>query len=196
MRPHRATRGDHRHVTLPIVWQRLVSGGETCPWCGSTQESIEHAVATLTEVYARLNIEPTLETIALDQATFDEAPTESNRIWIAGRPLEDWVGAEVSASQCCSVCGTNDCRTLQIDGASYEAVPETLIVKAGLAAASTLVRPDRCCRRIGAGAECPTWCLAGTRTFDDAVLVVGQVATDSIRQHRPPQPWRSRTPER
>ena len=45
------------------------------------------------------------------------------------------------------------------------------------------------------GAECPTWCPAGPRTFDDAVLVVGQVATDSIRQHRPPQPWRSRTPE-
>ena len=30
-------------------------------------------------------------------------------------------------------------RTLEVDGASYEAVPETLIVKAGLAAAATLV---------------------------------------------------------
>ncbi len=127
-------------VTLPIVWQRLVSGGETCPRCGSTHESIAHAVATLTAALRPLNIEPTLRTIALDQAAFDEAPTESNRIWIAGRPLEDWVGAEVSGSQCCSVCGTNNCRTLQIDGASYEAVPETLIVKAGLAAASTLIR--------------------------------------------------------
>ena len=127
-------------VKLPIVWQRLVSGGETCPRCDSTHEAIEHAVATLTEALRSVNIEPTLETIALDQATFDEAPTESNRIWIAGRPLEDWVGAEVSGSQCCSVCGTNDCRTLQVDGASYEAVPEMLIVKAGLAAASTLVR--------------------------------------------------------
>ena len=127
-------------MALAIVWQRLVSGGETCPRCGSTQEAIEHAVATLTAALRPLNIEPTLQTIALDQAAFDEAPTESNRIWIAGRPLEDWVGAEVSGSQCCSVCGTNNCRTLQIDGASYEAVPETLIVKAGLAAASTLIR--------------------------------------------------------
>jgi Domain of unknown function (DUF2703) len=126
-------------VTLLIVWKRLISGGETCPRCGSTQAAIERAVATLTEVLRPLNIEPTLETIALDQATFDEAPTESNRIWIAGRPLESWVGAHVSASQCCSVCGNNNCRTLQVDGESYEAVPETLIVKAGLAAASTLV---------------------------------------------------------
>ena len=43
-------------------------------------------------------------------------------------------------SQCCSVCGDNSCRTLQVDGKTYEAVPETLIVKAGLAAASTLVK--------------------------------------------------------
>jgi hypothetical protein len=127
-------------VILPIVWQRLVSASETCPRCGSTQAAIASAVATLTEVLRPLNIEPTVETIALDQATFDEAPSESNRIWVAGRPLEDWVGADVSGSQCCSVCGDNDCRTLQVDGAIYEAVPEALIVKAGLAAASNLVR--------------------------------------------------------
>ncbi len=126
-------------VTLPIVWQRLVSGGETCPRCGSTQAALERAVATLTEVLRPVNIEPTLETIALGPATFDEAPAESNRIWIAGRPLEEWVGAKVSESECCSVCGNSSCRILQVDGASYEAVPETLIVKAGLAAASTLV---------------------------------------------------------
>jgi hypothetical protein len=125
--------------TLPIVWQRLVSAGETCPRCGSTEQAIDSAVATLTEVLRPLSIEPTLETISLDQDTFDEAPTESNRIWIAGRPLEEWVGAQVSESQCCSVCGDNSCRTLQVDGTTYEAVPESLIVKAGLAAASTLV---------------------------------------------------------
>ena len=127
-------------VTLPIVWQRLVSRGETCPRCGSTKDALELAVATLTEVLRPLNIEPTVETVALDQHTFDNAPTESNRIWIAGRPLEEWVGAQVARSQCCSVCGDNSCRTLWVDGKTYEAVPETLIVKAGLAAASTLVK--------------------------------------------------------
>jgi hypothetical protein len=126
-------------AALPIVWQRLVSGGETCPRCSTTQAAVEHAVAELTEVLRPLNIQPTLETVALDQDTFDEAPTESNRIWIAGRPLEEWVGAEVSGSQCCSVCGTNNCRALEIDGATYEAVPESLIIKAGRAAAATVV---------------------------------------------------------
>jgi Domain of unknown function (DUF2703) len=127
-------------VTLPIVWQRLVSGAETCPRCGSTEDAIELAVATLTEVLRPLNIEPTVEMIALDQHTFDSAPAESNRIWIAGRPLEEWVDAQVAGSQCCSVCGDNSCRTLQVDGTTYEAVPATLIVQAGLAAASTLVK--------------------------------------------------------
>ena len=70
--------------------------------------------ATLTEVLRPLNIEPTLETIALDQASFEETPSESNRIWIAGRSLEDWLGAEASESQCRSVCGTNNCRTLEV----------------------------------------------------------------------------------
>ena len=126
-------------VALPIVWQRLVSRGETCPRCGSTQAAIERAVATLTEVLRPLHIEPLLQTIALDQDTFDQAPTESNRIWIAGRPLEEWIGAQASGTQCCSVCGDSNCRTLEVDGTTYEAVPETLIVKAGLAAASTLV---------------------------------------------------------
>ncbi len=46
-------------VALPIVWQRLVSGGETCPRCGSTQAAVEHAVARLTDVLRPLDIQPT-----------------------------------------------------------------------------------------------------------------------------------------
>jgi hypothetical protein len=101
---------------MPIAWQRLVNASETCPRCRSTQDEMERAVATLTEVLRPLHIEPTLETVTLDQATFDEAPT---------------------------VCGEKSCRTVAIDGTVYEAVPEELIVKAGLAAASTLVTACR-----------------------------------------------------
>lgn len=126
-------------ATLPIVWQRLISGGETCPRCGATQEAIQRAVQTLTEVLGPLHIAPTLETMTLDRDSFGEAPSESNRIWVAGQPLEDWVGAQVSASQCSSVCGDHSCRTLDVDGTTYEAVPETLIVKAGVAAAAALL---------------------------------------------------------
>ena len=124
---------------LPIVWQRLVTEGATCPRCGSTETQVEQAVTTLTEVLRPLGIEPRLEVRALDQAEFERSPSESNRVYIAGRPLEDWVGASVGASECCSVCGSNDCRTVEVEGRRFEVIPEQLIVKAGLAAAASLI---------------------------------------------------------
>lgn len=124
---------------LTITWQRLLTDGTTCPRCGTTQHAVRHAVATLTEALRPLGITPMLEERALDEATFERSPGESNRIWMAGRPLEDWLGATAGASQCCSVCGDHDCRALEIDGSSFEAVPERLIVKAGLAAAASLL---------------------------------------------------------
>jgi hypothetical protein len=124
---------------LTIVWQRLVTDGATCPRCGTTQRAVERAVARLAEALGPLGITPTLETRALDQAIFEGAPGESNRIWIAGRPFEEWLGATVGASQCCSVCGDNECRSVEVGGDTFEAIPETLIVKAGLAAAAALL---------------------------------------------------------
>ncbi len=125
---------------LKIVWQRLVSDeGETCPRCSTTQAAVQQAVNTLSEVLGPLGIEPILETRELDLEAFEAAPIESNRIWIADRPLEAWIGADVGGTRCCTVCGDNDCRTLELDGTTFEAIPERLIVKAGLAAASSLL---------------------------------------------------------
>lgn len=125
--------------TLPIVWQRLISNGETCPRCAGTGSEVERAVTQLTEVLRPLQIEPTLETRELDEAAFEAAPDESNRIFIAGRPFEAWIGATPGASECCSVCGTNQCRTVELGGKSLETVPASLIVKAGLAAAAEML---------------------------------------------------------
>lgn len=94
----------------------------------------------LSEVLRPLGIRPTLEERTLDNVAFEATPRESNRIWIADRPLEDWIGGNVGESRCCTVCGEHDCRTLELDGSTFEAIPEQLIVKAGLAAASTLLR--------------------------------------------------------
>jgi AhpD family alkylhydroperoxidase len=80
-----------------------------------------------------------LEVRALDQAAFSEQPSESNRIWIAGRPLESWVDGQSGSSRCCDECGDNDCRTLEVDGRSYEVIPSGLLIRAGLAAASTML---------------------------------------------------------
>ena len=126
---------------MPIVWKRLVMGGETCNRCGDTGRELDLAVAKLAASLLPLGIEPILKLQELSETEFKVNPSESNRVWIAGKPVEEWLGASVGMSRCCSVCGDSDCRTLEIEGRSYEAIPEDQLVKAGLIAASQMIAP-------------------------------------------------------
>jgi hypothetical protein len=121
---------------LPIRWQRLVKDGRTCTRCGNTEVEVRRAAETLRQVLAPLGIEPQLDVAEVEEAAVATSPLESNRIWIAGRPMEDWLSGSVGSSQCCPVCGDSDCRTLEIRGTTFETIPERLIVKAGLLAAA------------------------------------------------------------
>lgn len=126
--------------TLPIIWKRLVSAeGKTCERCGATHSEIERAVAKLKAALRPLGIEPALEEQVISQASFQADPSESNRVWISGRPMEDWLGARVGSTPCCSVCGDSECRTVEVGGTTFEALPEQLIIRAALVAASTLI---------------------------------------------------------
>ena len=128
---------------LPIRWQRLVdSEGQTCVRCAATQDEVEQAVAKLRQVLAPLDMEPQLEVAEVDNTTFQASPVESNRIWISGRPMEDWLGATVGSSRCCSVCGDAPCRTVEVRGTTFEAIPERLIIQAALVAASELLAQE------------------------------------------------------
>lgn len=123
--------------TLPILWQRLVSPeGRTCDRCQATHAQITEAMAVLRRALEPLGMVPVLEVGTLDRTSFAAAPSESNRIWIAGRPMEEWLGAGVGSSRCCSVCGESECRTVEVGGVSYETVPAQIIVKAALLAAA------------------------------------------------------------
>jgi len=125
---------------LPIIWQRLVSAdGRTCQRCDATYQQLQSTVAKLRDVLKPLNIEPILELRKIDEKSFRTQPSESNRIWIAGKPFEEWPGASVGSSPCCSVCGDSPCRTIEVEGAVFEKIPETLILKAALIAASGLI---------------------------------------------------------
>lgn len=81
---------------------------------------------------------PELEMRELDETSFQAQPAESNRIWIAGKLMEDWLQGSVGSSPCCSVCGDSECRTISVDGQTYEAIPAELLVQAALIAALTL----------------------------------------------------------
>lgn len=125
--------------TLAMTWQRLVTNGETCPRCDGTHQQMQHAFDKLKEALRPLGIQPTLEVKAIDDASFRSNPAESNRIWIAGKPMEEWLGASVGSSQCCSVCGTSVCRTMAVGSTTFETIPEALIIKAGLMAAADML---------------------------------------------------------
>lgn len=128
---------------LHVRWQRLVDETDrTCERCGSTGSAVERAVELLRRPLKELGIDVALKTEVLDPATFAKDPLESNRIWIGGVPLEWWLSATNGQSRCCSACGDAECRTMTVDGRTYEAIPVELIVKAGLLAAARLIQPE------------------------------------------------------
>ncbi len=125
---------------LPIVWQRLVNTqGRTCPRCHGTGAEVLRAVDRLKAALAPLGVEPVLETAELDEAGFLARPSESNRIWIAGKPIEEWLDGRTGSSRCCDECGDKDCRTIEVGAQSYEVIPEALLVRAGLIAATRML---------------------------------------------------------
>lgn len=147
--------------TVAIRWQRLVGEqGGTCARCGDTGQEVQQAAAQLEQALAPLGVRVTLEQQAIDTTTFRQEVDASNRIWVNDRLLEDWLGAHVGASQC-TFCGTEAgadvaCRTIVLDGHTYEAIPASLIIQVGLIAGaqalSANTAPSGC--GCGSGACC------------------------------------------
>ena len=100
---------------------------------------MQRAFERLKHALEPLGVVPTLDERELDRATFESRPVESNRIWIAGKPMEDWLEGKTGSSQCCNECGDNECRTVEVGGETYEVIPEQLLVRAGLIAATSLL---------------------------------------------------------
>ena len=149
--------------TLAIRSQRLVDeNGQTCERCGATEKEVQKAYQNLEKSLSPLGIKVVLEEKALDSATCAKDISESNRIWIDDRPLEEWLDAEVGKSSCdfcCEELGPNvECRTVTHEGRTFETIPANLIVKAGLLAASRLLSAEQtepCCGEKPAGNCCP-----------------------------------------
>jgi hypothetical protein len=148
---------------MPILWKRFVSHGETCIRCGDTGRELRAAVSKLETALRPLGITPVLETQEIDEVSFRLCPAESNRVWIAGKPIEEWLSAAIEMTRCCSVCGESNCRALKVGDRTYETIPEDQIIKAGLIAAAGLkgapevgsarTGQDETCIRAE---ECPT----------------------------------------
>ncbi|HOO77222.1 MAG TPA: DUF2703 domain-containing protein [bacterium] len=149
-------------MELHIRWQRLVNRqGQTCDRCGTTETAVEDAVKKLRRSLKELDIDVVLKKEPLSESAFLKDPLESNRIWIAGEAIEKWLSATSGQSKCCSTCGELDCRTITVDGKTYEAVPAELIVKAGLLAGAQLIQGESrgsCCPSAESPKQRPGCC--------------------------------------
>lgn len=109
---------------------------KTCPRCGSTEQEIEKAADSLNRELKPFEINVSLVKKAIEPETFMKDVLQSNKILIAGKTLEEWLGAETGQSPCCEVCGDAECRTVEYADQTHETIPVDLIVKAGLLAAA------------------------------------------------------------
>jgi hypothetical protein len=161
--PRTTTAGGAQKQVLQVRWQRLLDEkGQTCDRCRSTEKAVQAGVKTLQRSLKPLNIEVVLDQSTLTPSDFTKDPLQSNRIWIGTKPIEEWLQAKVGKSQCCGACGDSECRTLTVDGRTYETIPPELIVKAGLLAGAQMVgsQPSNPWNPIGewsqgSGACCP-----------------------------------------
>ena len=127
--------------TMIIEWQRLVNdAGQTCDRCADTGDSTEVAFAKLKRCLVEVDIDVVLRKHTLDQSAFSANPIESNQIKIDGKSLEQWLDGTTGQSICCGPCGDAECRTITVDGITHEAIPEDLILRAGLLAAAEKLR--------------------------------------------------------
>jgi hypothetical protein len=137
--------------TLVIEWQRLLDDHkQTCPRCGATEQEAEKAVQKLNQLLEPSGIEARLVKKSLDPETFRNDVLQSNKILIAGKQMEEWLGARTGQSKCCETCGDAECRTVEYAGDTHEAIPADMIVRAGLTAAAYLfaIKPPKTGARI------------------------------------------------
>jgi hypothetical protein len=122
--------------SLVISWQRLISNGDTCPRCGSTEDELDKAILQLKEKLKPQGIKVILKKKELTLEEFGRDPLKSNKIMFNNQLLEDLLNAKTGHSKCCDVCGDEECRTTQMKEKIYETIPAKLIVEAGLKAVS------------------------------------------------------------
>ena len=137
--------------SLIIEWQRLLDEDEqTCPRCTSTEREVEKARIELNQMLAPSDIVVAVVKKSISPGTFQKDVSQSNKITISGKTLEEWLGATTGQSKCCETCGDAECRTVEYSGATHEAVPAELIVTAGIAAAADLfkIKPPQMRQRI------------------------------------------------
>jgi len=130
---------------IRVEVHRVVVDGETCERCGSTWEAAEAAVAEVAAELAAIGVAVDLVELPLPA----DAVAESNRVYVAGRPAEEWLGGSVTSTDCPS-CGEmlgepTCCQAYEIGGVRSDALATEDIARAIRQAAEVIPTVPRCC---------------------------------------------------
>ena len=123
--------------TLEIEWRHLDQDGRTCLRCSDTLQSLQQVIAQLVAECAPHGVHIAYRETKLPP----EQLSESNLILFNGIPLESVLpDASASESECPS-CGDligqpSQCRTVSVEGRTFEAIPAALIRQATCAVAA------------------------------------------------------------
>ncbi|MBN2543146.1 DUF2703 domain-containing protein [bacterium] len=139
-----AAETETQQKTLSIKWQKyLAASDSSCCRFTNTEKELEKAVSTLEKTLAPLGISVELEADEINKEDFLKDPTQANVIWLADKRIEDWLSADIGKAKCDKLStelGKDiECRTIMLDGKTYDSIPSELIVKAALLASSEML---------------------------------------------------------
>jgi len=116
---------------LDIEWKHFDKDGETCERCAGTGKNLATVMAALQQELADEGVEVTLTETLLPASRIDE----SNMILFNGIPLENLLAETAVSENSCDSCACltgeeTQCRTVEYQGTTFEAIPKELILQA------------------------------------------------------------------
>lgn len=116
---------------LSIEWRHYDKAGATCDRCASTGEAVKKVISGLGSELEEKGFAVAFRETLLPE----ELMAQSNMLLFNGVPLEQLLDNaavnENSCASCSCLTGTEtSCRTVEYQGATYEEIPEELILKA------------------------------------------------------------------
>ncbi|MFU8891972.1 MAG: DUF2703 domain-containing protein [Anaerosomatales bacterium] len=126
-------------VTVDV--ERLVVEGETCDRCASTWDAARQAVEMVAAEASGIGLAVDLREVPLPP----ERISDSNRVLVNGRLVEEWLDGSAAMTECAS-CGdlvgeSVCCRSYEIDGLASDSLSAADIARA-IRAAAGLAAPS------------------------------------------------------
>jgi hypothetical protein len=125
-------RGKSQMKILEIEWKHYDKEGNTCARCSDTGLVLQKIVAELVQQCRPCGWDIKFKVTKLTEKEI----SQSNIILLNGKPIEEILGNAVAGESHCPTCSeltgneSTCCRTIKVNGKSYESIPSDLIRQA------------------------------------------------------------------